>query len=271
VRRLGIFFGLVLFACTAGHGDTDPDYGVPPPAGKDMRIKDVTNPTLPQHANYLVSGNTVVISGAHVSMVDTYDETGDGKSKGTIYVQDLNAHDPYSGTSLYAPSFVPGNLHVSMNDVLDLNGQYAEAQNIGTAVFAPKAVLPQMSKPTATFRFEVATPPDPVDIDVNDLASYDVGRKWMNMLVRVQNVTIQKDVSTASLSSGRLGVELIAGASGGKCSDPFPKAPTLTNELFDATTLNIPKGTTLKSLTGIVTYFCNLHISPRSPADVQVM
>jgi hypothetical protein len=59
-------------------------------------------------------------------------------------------------------------------------------------------------------------------------------------------------------------------AGGTKCSDPFPKPPTITNELFDATTLNIPKGTVVKSVTGVVTYFCNIHLAPRYASDVVV-
>jgi hypothetical protein len=219
------------------------------------------------------------VSGAIVTAVDTYDETSDGKSKGTIYVQDLGAKDAYGGTSLYAPSFVPGNLRVSANDVIDLRGQFAEAQNIGTAVFAPGAVLPQMSKPTGTFRFEVGSGPDPVDIDVNDLTDYNKGRKWMNMVVRIKTVTFQSDIAGAA-TSGRLAVNITTSlppaVGSSKCQDPFPKAPSLTNELFDLGALTIPhvdagsnSPTVLKSVTGIVTYFCNLHIAPRTPNDIE--
>ncbi len=270
MRSAALLFTFALLGCgSTGRGDADSNLGVPPPSGKDQHIKDIGDPNNPNHAGYLVNGNTVNISGAIVSSVDDYDETGDGKSKGTIYVQDLGSKDPYSGTSLFSPSFIPGDLHVSSLDVLDLSGQYVEEQNIGAAVFAMGAVLPQMSKPVATFRFEVSKPPDPVDIDIKDLQDYATGRKWMNMVVRVQNVTVQADVSSASVSSGRMSVPLISSAGGTKCSDPFPKAPTLTNELFDATQLNIPKGTKLTSVTGVVTYFCNLHLSPRNANDIE--
>ena len=44
--------------------------------------------------------------------------------------------------------------------------------------------------------------------------------------------------------------------------------PTLTNELYPLLDTDIPAGTTLTSITGVVTYFFNLHLAPRSPADL---
>ena len=60
------------------------------------------------------------------------------------------------------------------------------------------------------------------------------------------------------------------GPASGACEDPFPKAPTITNELANLNELNIKGATPVKSIVGVVTYFCNLHLSPRSPADVQI-
>jgi hypothetical protein len=267
VRTAPILLAILALSCGTESGDPPAPAGVPAPAGRDMRIRDVGDPTLPDHANYV--DNAVAVSGATVLAVDSYDETGNGKSVGTIYVQDLGSALPYSGTSLYAPTFVPGNLRVGPGDVLDLRGLYQENQNIGTAKFAPGAVLPQLSKPTATFRLELDKQPQPIDIDVNDLADYDKGRRWLNMLVRVKNVKLYGDVSLSNLSSGRLSVELTPRTAGATaCDSPFPKAPTLTNELFEAGALEIKSGTTLQSVTGIVTYFCNLHLSPRGPNDI---
>ena len=98
-----------------------------------------------------------------------------GKSTGTIYVQDLGSKDPYSGITLFAPTFNPGNLAVSPGDVLDLHGQYTEASTIGSTVtFAPGRCCRRSSKPVATFRYETQVP-EPVDIDVNDLADLREG------------------------------------------------------------------------------------------------
>jgi hypothetical protein len=39
---------------------------------------------------------------------------------------------------------------------------------------------------------------------------------------------------------------------------------------MDLTPLQLTKGTTLKSVVGVVTFFCNLHIAPRTAADIQL-
>jgi hypothetical protein len=58
-------------------------------------------------------------------------------------------------------------------------------------------------------------------------------------------------------------------------SDTSQDAPTLSNELFDVATWNkangspIGAGKTVKSVTGIVTWFFSFHIAPRSPADIE--
>lgn len=267
MRAASVLLAILALSCGSEGGDARSDGGVPPPAGRDRRIKDVSDPSRLDHASYV--NNTVSVSGATVLAVDSYDETGNGKSVGTIYVQDLGSGAPYSGTSLYAPTFIPGNLRVGPGDVLDLRGQYEENQSIGTATFALGAVLAQLAKPAATLRLELDKPPEPVDIDVKDLLDYASGRRWMNMLVRVKNVKLYGDVSLSNRASGRLSVNLTPKGSGASaCETPFPKPPTLTNELFEAGVLEIKSGTTLASVTGIVTFFCNLHLSPRSPADI---
>jgi hypothetical protein len=249
-----------------GGGDPHSNPGIPAPGGKDKRIKDVADPGVDGHAGFV--SQVQQISGAVVVAVDKFDETADGKSKGTIYVQDLGSKDPYSGITLFSPTFNPGNLSIGPGDVLDLNGQYTESQNIGaTVTFAPGVVLPQISKPVATFRYETQVL-DPVDIDVNDLADFTKGRRWLGMLVRVKNVTLQQDAAPTP-TSNRVSAALTAG-SFGKCDAPFPKPPTLINALFDLEALGLKKGTTIASITGVVGFFCNIQLAPRSPADIVV-
>jgi hypothetical protein len=253
-------------ATTAG-GDPPSNEGAPPPGGKDKRIKDVGDPGADRHKDYL--SGPVAISGAIVVAVDKFDETANGKSTGTIYVQDLGSKDPFSGITLFAPTFSPGNLAVGPGDVLDLNGQYTEASTIGSTVtFAPGSVLPQISKPVATFRYETAVP-EPVDIDVNDLADFIKGRRWMGMLVRVKDITLASDAASTATSNGRVSANLFAGSSGA-CTAPFPKVPQLTNDLFDVEALGLKSGTKLASVTGVVGFFCNIHLAPRTPADIVV-
>lgn len=254
--------------CSSRSGDPHSDKGPPAINGKDLRIKDVANPALPAHASYIKQ--TQPVSGAIVVVVDDYDETHNGKGTGTIYVQDLGSGDPYSGISLFSPTFNPGNLRVSPGDVLDLRGQYQENTQIGsTAVFAPGAVLPQISGPVATFRYETEVPA-PVDIDVNDLTDFTKGRRWLGMLVRIKDVTLRAD-GTAD-ANGRVTIDLQDKfpGQGTKCNSPFPKPVSLVNDLFPVETMNLTAKTQVKAVVGVVSFFCSIKIAPRFPADIQL-
>ncbi|MDB4936674.1 MAG: hypothetical protein JWP87_3646 [Labilithrix sp.] len=273
MRLVSSLLLISVISCGTAEGDPHSNNGIPPVGGKDKRIRDVADPGIEGHAGLVKT--TQPVSGALVVAVDEFDETQNGKSAGTIYVQDLDAMDPetkqprpYSGITLFAPTFNPGNLAVSPGDVLDLRGQYTESATIGSTVtFAPGSVLPQISQPVATFRYETKVP-DPVDIDAADLADFAKGRRWLGMLVRIKNVTLLADAVNDSKGSGRLAVNLSEGT-GGNCQTPFPKPASLTNDLFDVDKLGLKKGTTLKSITGVVGFFCNLKLAPRSKADLQ--
>ncbi len=248
ILAIGLLGGIA--ACSSGDGDP-PSASQPNPLGDGKRVREVVDPSLK------VTG-TVYITGAEVTTVDTFDETKDGKSIGTIYVQDADSSVAFSATSLYSPSFVPGDLRVAPGDVIDLRGPYTELQNIGSAVFNPGQVLPQISRPVATFRYETALPA-PVVIDVNELNDYDKGRKWMNMLVTVKNPSITGAFYTDK--AGRVTAPITSDTAN-------RNAATMSNELYDLKADSIPVGTQLKSLTGIVTWFFSYHIAPRSPADI---
>ena len=254
IGLLGLISFMGLAACSAGDGDPA-SQPKPDPLGAGDRIRQVVNPALHK------ADADVFVTGAEVIAVDTFDETGDGKSRGTIYVQDVGSQDAYSGTSLYAPAFVPANLKVSPGDVLDLRGPYTEMKAIGSAVFDEGQVLPQISKPTATFRYETQLPP-PVEIDVTDLNEYGKGRQWMNMLVTVKDVTLADDLTGDAKNTGRVTAHISPGA--GRDS------VTMSNEFYDLKAGSIPAGTKLKSLTGVVTWFFSYHIAPRSQADIEM-
>ena len=133
-------------ACSA-KGDPPQDVN-PNPLGDGMRLRDVQDPTK-GHA-----GQNVKVTSVVVTAIDNFDETRNGKSRGTIFVQDADVAGPYSGISMYSPTFVPANLRLAPGDVINLNGQYVEQQTIGSTVnFAPN-FLPQMNKPQVTASFE---------------------------------------------------------------------------------------------------------------------
>jgi hypothetical protein len=277
VARLFRFCAFVAVAAGCGGREGDPPafLDIPQPAGKGDRIREIANPASEKYAlRDRTQEPEVSVTGAVVVAVDTYDETRDGRSDGTIYVADLGSKEPYSGISLFNPSFVPGNLKVGAGDALDLRGTYQENET-RPVKFAPGAALVQLANAIGTFRFD-ANVTDPVDIDIQDLADYKKGRRWLNMVVRVKNVELQRDAffkdasgkPTQSLN-GRISAQLLPETNTAtRCEDPFPKAPTLVNELMDIVPLELARGTVLKELVGVVTFFCNLHIAPRTPADV---
>lgn len=259
MRKKAIFCALLVvgtFALGAcGSRATEDDNGVKPkpnPIGGGVRIKDVVDPAKN------MSGATVNVSGAVVLTIDTYDETSDGKSAGTVYVQDIGSQAAFSGASLYAPAFVPSNLRVVPGDTLDLLGVYVIESSIGKAVFNPGEGLAQISKPTATFRYEYQTPA-PLVIDVNDLDDYNKGFQWENMLVTVQNVTIYDGLTS---SSGRITGHITPDYTSNADS------PAISNELIPLDASSVPPGKKYKSITGIVTWFFSYHIAPRSLDDL---
>jgi hypothetical protein len=252
-------------ACDSQFGDTPAKTFVPNPEGNDKRIRQVTDPT---SIDSVKSGTSVAISGAVVVAVDQFDETRDGRSQGTVYVSDMGSTEKYSGISLFNPTWNPGNLRVGAGDALDLRGTYTETQSIGaTVTFPAGAPLVQLSSPIGSFRFE-ATVPEARTIDITELEKYETARPYLNMIVRVENVHIEDDPFTGT--AGRTNVKLTRYAERDPFCGPFPQAPTLVNELTDLAKFELKAGTKFKSITGIVTYFCNFHLAPRSADDIVI-
>jgi hypothetical protein len=272
------FASLVAFAllssaaCSSQTGDPPASNGVPAVGGKELRIRELVNPALEGHQGRV--GTTQAVSGAVVIAVDSFDETQNGRGVGNIFVQDIGAtkDTPYAGINLFAPSFNPGNLRVSPGDVLDMRGEYQENTRIPSSppvIFAPGAVLSQLAQPISTFRYETRIP-DPVDIDLADLTDFTKGRQWLGMLVRVQNVTAARDVFVQA--SGRTSLDLtpLAPNADTKCEGAFPKPVQLVNDLMDLTPLNLKQGSKIKSIIGVVGFFCSIKLAPRSMADIQL-
>ncbi len=255
--QLSLVLSLGLCGCSAGGGDTPARREIGPPVGAGKRIREVADPGIADRAP---PGSEVNVTGVTVVAVDTFDETKNGRSRGTIFVQDLGSVEPYSGISLFAPAFVPGDLRVAAGDVLDLRGEYQENKNIGTAIFPEGQVLPQLARPVATFRYDFR-PPEPREIDIKDLNDYAQGRRWIGMLVTVKNVTVDVKLSE---NSGRVTGFLTPK---GSAADDRNRV-TVTNELYDLKTTDAESNQGYASITGVVTYFFNLHIAPRSAADL---
>jgi hypothetical protein len=260
----------------AGCGDGAPgDLDKVPPGssgvlGSGLRLHQIND----RAGAHPPDGTVVEVTGVSVVAIDTYDETADGSSFGNVFAQDLpvgGATPPYGGITLFNSSFSPPTLRVAPGDVVDIRGQYDEFEGPSSSPFTctdPLNLescesLPEIVGGTLSLRFEHAVPA-PIVIPLSELASYETGRKWIGILVRVENVSAQSVGFKAS--SGRFSVRLdVPGV------DP-KKLPTINNGLLDLEATNHPfdQGTKYKSVTGVVQYFYNFAISPRSKGDIEL-
>ncbi|HEY3817886.1 MAG TPA: hypothetical protein VGL81_11975 [Polyangiaceae bacterium] len=247
---------VVLAACSSLTEDPAAPY-TPNALGTGLRIHDVQNPASPEYA----PNKSVIVSSTVVSWIDTFDETKDGKSIGTVYIQDVGSSDPYSGIDVYDPSYVPASLRLLPGDVLDFNGPYQEIDNVGSAVFDMGTSLPQLAKPVGTYRYDFMTPtPTVIQLSDIDQTNYLTGRKWENMLVTVNDIVLGPGVNDNNRVTYILG-------QGDATIDN--NAAAISNELYDLGSTDYPTGQHFSSVTGIVTWFYSYHIAPRSAADLQ--
>lgn len=264
---------LVALGCSSGGGGDQAPGHEPAVTGSGETLASLNDPANPRPTETAVQ----IITGVSVVAVDDYDETNDGKSAGAIFVEDLGHKQTdgaiescaaqgvacaYSGIELFNPSFNPPALRVAAGDVVDCRGQYQEFPGPTTFPFPTGQTLPELVGPTVSLRFEYDALP-PVKIDLADLKTYDTGRKWLGMLVTVENVKLF-DAPVAG-STGRFSVHLDVGA-----GVPATQLPTVTNALFalDQSGVALTAGAHFSSITGVVQYFQNFSIAPRSAADL---
>jgi len=244
--------------------------------GGGQRIGDVNGPADwldPENEDSLGCASppeeNVYITGATIMAVDRFDEVADG-AFGNLYVQDtVPAPSEYQGMTIFDPGFTPPDLRVARGDVIDILGVHSEFLGPPAGLFGSCKTLPEIGG-TATFRFEGSTTPAKT-IPFQELFGYENARRYLGMLVRIENVTLSADPvsSNSALPTGgrytadidRTGID----TTGVDVSD-FPK---ISNEIYDI--LNegpvLTKGAKWKSVTGIVTYFYGFKIAPRSPDD----
>jgi hypothetical protein len=255
-------------SCGSRAGDPPSDAGASNGLGFGVRLRDIQSPEAKP-----VDGTSVRIAGAKILHIDRFDETRDGKSAGTVYIQDEDAtarmgdQRGYSGISIYQPKYIPADLRPQPGDVFDFAGKLSinpgpPGVTDPTKFFPDNQVTRQLFQPVSVLRYD-GPPATPIEIDANDLADYAAtGQRWMGMLVTIKNITI---VSVPRADSRVRLTAIITG------QDPEDRsAPVISNELFDLKSADIPQGKVFASITGIVTYFFNLKIAPRSAADLVV-
>ncbi len=251
---------VLVFACTSQNQNDQPNPAPHDVLGDGVRLRAVQDPSTAGHA----ATQNVNVTSVVVTAVDTFDETHNGKSRGGIFVQDVDKTGPYAGISMYSPTFIPANLRLAPGDVINMTGQYVEQSTIGSTVnFAP-AFLPQMNKPQISLAYETRFPA-PVVVQLSDLLQFSTGRQWIGMLVTIQDVTVLNAPSPSD-SSGRITADITS----------YVNGPAINNELWDLqawngsnTSNSFAAGTHFKSITGIVDFFFSLFIAPRSIDDLQ--
>ncbi len=203
------------------------------------------------------------VTGVTITAIDRYDETGDA-AEGNFYVQDsLLEPVPFSGMTVFEPTFSPPDLRLVEGDVVDVFGLLSEFPGPSGSPFSYCKTLPEITG-AMELRFEGGSI-SPRPIAVSELASYPTARPLVGMLVTVEDVTLFADPYEDS--SNRYSVRLDVG--GGVLEQDLP---TITNELFDLKSdgPELKKGAVLKRVTGVVTFFFNMHIAPRSAADIEL-
>ena len=252
-------------ACSSLTSDPPASYDASP-LGPGQRLAQVQNPSSSYYPKGADAGVNVNVTSIVVTWLDSYDETHDGKSVGTLYVQDVGSTAPYAGIGIYEPTYVPASLTPLPGDVLNWTGPYSEEGSVGSATFDTGTFLPQLSKPVGTYQYDFVPPP-PVEITAEELGGTDAefksARQWMGMLATVRDVYVEAGASEAAGNGARVTYPLSSND-----ASINTDSVSIDNELFDLSATQYPANTHFASVTGIVTWFYSFHISPRTSADL---
>jgi hypothetical protein len=214
------------------------------------------------------------LTGLTIIAVDTYDEVNDNR-KGNIYAVQTPGKkglQPYDAITLRTPSFTPPDLRVFPGEVVDASGNFVEFLGPPSSLFGYCETLPQIEG-TVTYRFDGGDiAPYPLvpasTADGSDrwavLKSYEAARPFIGMLVRLENVKFNERREGVN---GDVTFPINVAEQGSVLQSDVPG---VSNELYDilGTGPAIPDGSTVASVTGILTYFYGFKIAPRGPSDI---
>ncbi|GAC1365604.1 MAG: hypothetical protein NVSMB47_16930 [Polyangiales bacterium] len=204
---------------------------------------------------------TLDARGVVVVAVDRFDETGDGKSIGNVYLQDpvqsAGRGTPFSGITVFQAQLIPNDLSLQPGDGVDATGPYQPFPGPASGAFA--VPLPELVKPSVKLSYEGRSP-DPIDVTLDDFADVPKGMAWVGRLVRLKNVTISGPFDAKRHEAA---IDGSAATSGAKL--------TLASQLFlidDPKGLNAAQGKTYASVTGVLNFFYSFKLCPRTSDDV---
>lgn len=201
----------------------------------------------PSNAHFVQDGDEVVLERKVVTAVDKY-----GSRTGSFWISEPNG-GPWSGVQVYNTDTTSAWwTELQVGDLVTVHGRKMEYSYLDPNTNEPlfDDPLTEITEASVT-RLGAGTPITPTDIDAADLKTVETGEKWEGVLVRFTNVR----VSTIRERNGRLEVNLFGST---KAQD----------DLTDLTT--VQPGVCLSRLTGVVTYFFDYYVIPRSAADIEV-
>lgn len=201
----------------------------------------------PSNQHFVQDGDEVVLTSKVVTAVDKF-----GSRTGSFWISEPNG-GAWSGVQVYNTDTTSawwGQLQVG--DLVTVHGRKMEYSYLDPDTNEPlfDDPLTEITEASVT-RLGAGTPLSPTEIAASDLNSVENGEKWEGVLVRLTNVR----VSTIRERDGRLEVNLFGST---KAQD----------DLVDLTSVN--EGVCLSRLTGVVTYFFDFYLLPRSAADIEV-
>lgn len=202
---------------------------------------------------------TLNARGVIVVAVDDYDERGDGSGAGNIYVQDPVQPTPWSGLTLFRVTVVPTTLSLIPGMGVDVAGVYQPFPG-PTNDFPSGIVLPEVISGSISQSYEAA-PPTPVDITMADIADPKKGMQYVGRLVRMPNIAI------SSTFDAKFHEAAIDGSSSTKGSTINIAAQFFNLE--DPAGLAAGSGKKYKSVTGVLNYFYNFKLCPRTLEDIE--
>lgn len=230
-------------ACDPPPSDRPPGTGA-----AELPIQAVQNESDPAHPS---EGERVLFRDVLVLAVDDYDEDGEGRT-GSVWVGEAGGGS-WSGVQLFNPTVVPTRVEPRAGDIVQVLGAVDEfvllddagnpMDRNGTLTEIVDAVV---QKTGETF------PPPPTDVTENDLGERSRAEPYEGVLVRLRNVRVVSGYDRYDEATTEGGIKI-------------------ANDLYEAPELN-PEGfspVTLRSLTGVVTYFFGFKLLPRGPEDIE--
>ena len=201
----------------------------------------------PDETDFIPNGDFVILQLVTVIAKDTY-----GSRQGNFWVTEP-AGGPWSSVQVYnADTTSTWWNQMQVGSVVNVHGLKMEYSYLDPYTNEPlfEDPLTEITEASVTV-LGSGTPVGPVSINATDLLTIEAGEQWEGVLVSLQNVRVIRINENNGLHQyGLLG------------------SINLVDDLTDLS--SIQEGTCLSRVTGVVTYFFDFYLLPRSPADIEV-